>query len=164
MSIKELLLTTKEFLYEIRELLIPVITIILTFITPIKGMLITTTLFVAVDTLFAIYASYKTGGIASYKSSKLFNIVPKTFFYLSTIILAHLVNQNLIGAPIFGIDNFLTKVMCAFWIYIEIKSLDETSMKLGNKSFWVLLKEAIKKLYSIKKDLNDLIEPKKDDE
>jgi hypothetical protein len=46
------------------------------------------------------------------------------------------------------------------WIYIEIKSLDESSIKLGNKSFWVLLKE-INKLKDIKKDLNDIIEDNK---
>ncbi|MEW5675495.1 phage holin family protein [Flavobacterium enshiense] len=157
------LLALKDFLYDIKEFLIPIITIILTFITPIKGMLITTTLFVAIDTLFGIYASIKLGGIKSYKSSKLFNLVPKTFFYLSTIILAYLVNQFLIITPVWGIENLITKAVCAFWIYIEIKSLDETSMKLGNKSFWVLLKEAIRKLYSIKKDLSELIEPKNDD-
>jgi hypothetical protein len=46
------------------------------------------------------------------------------------------------------------------WIYIEIKSLDESSIKLGNKSFWVLLKEMVK-LKDIKKDLNDIIEDNK---
>jgi hypothetical protein len=47
------------------------------------------------------------------------------------------------------------------WIYIEIKSLDESSIKLGNKSFWVLLKEMVNKLKDIKKDLNDIIEDNK---
>jgi hypothetical protein len=46
-------------------------------------------------------------------------------------------------------------------IYIEIKSLDESSIKLGNKSFWVLLKEMVNKLKDIKKDLNDIIEDNK---
>jgi hypothetical protein len=49
--------------------------------------------------------------------------------------------------------------MTTLWIYIEIKSLDESSIKLGNKSFWVLLK--VNKLKDIKKDLNDIIEDNK---
>jgi hypothetical protein len=49
------------------------------------------------------------------------------------------------------------KTMTTLWIYIEIKSLDESSIKLGNKSFWVLLKEMVNKL----KDLNDIIEDNK---
>jgi hypothetical protein len=50
--------------------------------------------------------------------------------------------------------------MTTLWIYIEIKSLDESSIKLGNKSFWVLLKEMVNKLKD-KKDLNDIIEDNK---
>lgn len=61
-----------------------------------------------------------------------------------------------------GVSNLLAKIMTAFWIYIEIKSLDESNMKLGNKSFWVLFKEFIEKLKSIKKDLNEIIEDKKE--
>jgi hypothetical protein len=53
------------------------------------------------------------------------------------------------------------KTMTTLWIYIEIKSLDESSIKLGNKSFWVLLKEMVNKLKDIKKDLNDIIEDNK---
>jgi hypothetical protein len=41
--------------------------------------------------------------------------------------------------------SFLTaKTMTNLW-FIEIKSLDESSIKLGNKSFWVLLKEMVNK-------------------
>jgi hypothetical protein len=43
------------------------------------------------------------------------------------------------------------KTMTTLWIYIEIKSLDESSIKLGNKSFWVLLKEMVNKLKDIKR-------------
>jgi hypothetical protein len=46
--------------------------------------------------------------------------------------------------------------MTLIWIYIEIKSLDETSMKLGNKSVWVILKEMTGKLKELKKDLNEI--------
>jgi hypothetical protein len=45
--------------------------------------------------------------------------------------------------------------------WIELKSIDETSMKLGNKSIWVHFKELISKSKDIKKDLNDVVEDDK---
>jgi hypothetical protein len=51
----------------------------------------------------------------------------------------------------FFISFLAAKTMTTLWIYIEIKSLDESSIKLGNKSFWVLLKEMVNKLKDIKR-------------
>ena len=61
------------------------------FLTPIKGLLITTGLFVFLDTLFAVYVTIKLNGWKSYQSTKLFNIAVKTFFYLGSIVLASFV-------------------------------------------------------------------------
>ena len=124
-------------------------------------MLMTTGGFVLIDTIFAIYVVVKLQGWAGYKSNKLFNIAPKTFFYLLGVILAFCVDTFLIDGKIWGISLLITKFVCFFEIYIELKSIDETNMKLGRKSFWIVLKEAILKAKSIKKDLNDL---KKDEE
>jgi hypothetical protein len=71
-----------------------------------------------------------------------------------------LVDKHILGCT-FGISFLAAKTMTTLWIYIEIKSLDESSIKLGNKSFWVLLKEMVNKLKDIKKDLNDIIEDNK---
>jgi hypothetical protein len=60
------------------------------------------------------------------------------------------------GGSLFGIGHLLSKAMCVFWMYIEVKSLDETNMKLGNKSFWVLIKEIMGKYKSIKKDIKKI--------
>lgn len=119
-------------------------------------------LFIFSDTVFGIYTSIKLGGVGTFKSHKLFNVVIKSFFYLTTIIMAYLIDKYILVGSVFGIDYLLAKVLTFFWIYIETKSLDESSMKLGNKSFWVLLKELINKLKSVKKDLNELIEDKKE--
>lgn len=69
-----------------------------------------------------------------------------------------LIDKYIFEGSLFDVNHLLAKTMTMFWIYIEIKSLDETSMKLGNKSFWVLFKEMIDKLKGIKKDLNQIIE------
>lgn len=62
---------------------------------------------------------------------------------------------------LFGVTDFLPKIITAIWLYIEIKSMDETSMKLGNRSFWIIIKEFILKLKTLKSDVNELVDDKK---
>jgi hypothetical protein len=129
---------------------------LLTFITPIKGLLILTGLAVLFDTLFAIYISIKLKGWSSFKSTKLFNIVVKTFFYFGSIILAYFVDKHIIeNNNIFGVPLLISKVITVFWLYIEIKSIDETSQKLGNKSFYFTIKSIIANAKDLKKDINE---------
>ncbi len=130
----------------------------LLFITPIHGLLILISTAVFFDTFFAICMNVKLKGWRSFSSTKLFNIVVKTFFYMSTILLAYLIDQHIIEGSLFNVKNIISKTITFVWIYIEIKSIDETSMKLGNKSFWVILKELIGKTKDLKKDINDLQE------
>lgn len=130
--------------------------IIFTFLTPIHGMLLTTGLFVVIDTIFAIYVVVKLGGWSEFRSAKLWNFCPKTFFYLGGVILSFLVDTHLVGGPIWGIDLLICKFVCFLFIYIEIKSIDETNQKLGNRSFWIVIKELITKIKDVKTDINDL--------
>lgn len=146
------------------KIIILCVSIIATFLTPIAGLLWLMLFFVVLDTAFGIYSSIKLEGIKSFKSHKLFNIVIKLFFYLMTIIMSFLINKYILPETLFGIQFLIPKIITALWCYIEIKSIDESSMKLGNKSFWVLIKEMISKLKGIKSDLNELIEDKKDKE
>lgn len=75
--------------------------------------------------------------------------------------LSHGVSIAFFDKTLFGITDFLPKIITAVWLYIEIKSMDETSMKLGNRSFFVVVKEFIAKLKSLKSDVNEIT---KDDE
>lgn len=128
----------------------------LLFITPIHGLLILISTAVFFDTFFAIYMNVKLKGWRSFSSTKLFNVVVKTFFYMGTILLAYLIDTHILEGRLFDVKNLISKIITFVWIYIEIKSIDETSMKLGNKSFWVILKELIKKTKDLKKDINDI--------
>lgn len=128
------------------------------FASPILGLIILISFAVGCDTIFGIYASVKMKGWRSFTSTKLFNVVVKTFFYMSTILLAYLIDTHILEGKLFDIKNLTSKIVTFVWIYIEIKSIDETSMKLGNKSFWVILKELIGKTKDLKKDINDLQE------
>jgi hypothetical protein len=144
--------------------LVNLIAIIFVFLTPIHGMLLTTSLFVIADTIFAIYVTVKLNGWESFRSAKLYNTVPKTVFYLSAICLGFLVDKFIVAGTVWGISMLITKIVCAFLIWIEVKSLDETSQKLGNRSFWQILKELITKAKDVKKDLNEIVEDKKDED
>lgn len=133
------------------------LTIIISFLAPIQGLLLLMIAFVLVDTITGIYTSVKLKGKESFRSGILFNIVPKIFMYLSTIILAYGVDVLIIN-EIFGMKYILAKILSIIFIYTEIKSIDENSMKLGNRSFWTVLKEIIRRLTNIKKDINKLKE------
>lgn len=126
------------------------------FLMPISGLLLTMIAFVVLDTVTGIYVSIKLNGWSSFKSTKFFNLVVKSFFYLTSIIMAYFIDKFMLEGSFMGIKLLLSKAMTAVWIFNEINSCDENSMKLGNKSVWILSKELIKKLKTLKKDLNEL--------
>lgn len=125
---------------------------------PLKPFVVTVILFVLADTIFGIYTAIKLNGISSYRSGKLFNFPVKVFFYSGSILLSYLVDNTIFGGQLLGISMLLTKACTLLWIYIEVKSMDETSMKLGNRSFWVILKEFVGKVKKLKKDINEIQE------
>lgn len=122
-------------------------------------MLIVTGLAVVLDTVFAIYTTIKLNGWKSYQSTKLFNIAVKTFFYFGSIIFAYLVDVYLVdNHTFFGTKLLISKLVTVFWLYIEVKSIDETSQKLGNEPFYFIIKNLIEKAKKLKKDINEIKE------
>ena len=135
---------------------------IIAFFAPVAGMLGIMLCLVFLDSITGIYASIKINGIASFRSHKLFNTVVKLFFYLSTILIGFLIDKFIIDAKVFSIAFILAKGITSTWIYVELKSIDENSMKVGNRSIWVILKELFSKAKSIKQDLTTILEEKED--
>ena len=123
------------------------------FISPIKGVFIMISFAVFIDTLFGVYVARKNN---KYNSDNLFNIVVKTFFYMSTALLAYLIDSYVINQSILGMPYFSAKTTSVFWTYIECKSIDENSQKLGNKPFAEIINNLIKWVKSIKKDINEI--------
>lgn len=144
-----------------KEYLLALVISALTVIAPAKAFVVTISLFVLADTALAIYWTVTKNGWKSFKSSKLFNIVVKTFFYMGAILLAFLVDTFIFEGVLLGIKLLITKGLTLMFCWIELKSIDETSMKLGNKSIWVHFRELIGKSKDIKKDLNEVIEDDK---
>ena len=128
----------------------------LTFLTPIKGLILLIMLFVAFDTVIGIYASIKSG--YKFRSSRLFNLAVKTFFYAGSIVLAFLIDKSVLIGPTFGIQFLSAKIATMIWVYIEVKSIDEKSQMLGNRPIWVILKEFVKKAKSLKDDIKNIVQ------
>jgi len=131
---------------------------IITFFSPIAGMVLTLLCFISADTVVGIYATIKLYGIKSFRSTKLFNSVVKTFFYIAAVMTMYAVDVFVLGGTLLGLKHALSKIFCVFFMYIEFKSIDETSMKLGNPSVWVIFKELVNKLQRIKKDIKEIKE------
>ena len=128
---------------------------ILTFLTPIKFLVLMVVGFILLDTILGVYSTIKLNGRKSYKSSRFFNIVIKTFFYTSTILLFFLVDNFILGGSLWGIPYLLSKSISVLWIYSETKSMDETSIKLGNRPIFDIIKEMVFRFKDLKKDLNE---------
>lgn len=138
------------------KILTYLLTTIFTFLLPIKALILMVIGFVILDTLMGVYVTIKKEGRKSFRSGKLWNIVPKTFLYSSTIILSFLVDKFVLGGSLMGISYLLSKSISVLWTYIEIKSIDENSQKLGNRPFLDLVKELFIKLKMIKNDINQI--------
>lgn len=141
-----------------KSFLTTLITIIGTFIAPIQSLILMLITFILLDTFVGIYVSVKQNGWKSYSSNKLFNIVVKSFFYVVSVVGSFMLDKFVFGGSLFGISYLLSKTMSIFWTYIEVKSLDEHSQRLGNRSFWELVKEFVKKIMRIKTDIKKIIE------
>ena len=126
-----------------------------TFLTPIFGMVLLVAGFVFLDTCAGVYVARKK---KDYQSDKLFNVVVKTFFYMTTILLSFLVDTYIFENKIANIGYLSSKAVTMFWIYIECKSLDEKSVKLGNRPFHETMTALIKRIKAWKKDINEIKE------
>jgi len=128
----------------------------LTFLLPIQGLLLLILSVTLLDTLFGIYVTIKKEGRSSFRSGKLFNIAPKLFFYLGTTLILFLVDKYILEGQLFGINFLLSKSVSMVWVYIELKSLDELNIKLGNKSFISKGKELLGFIKKLKTDINEI--------
>jgi hypothetical protein len=113
---------------------------------------------ISIDTISSIYVSVKMKGWKSFKSALLRRgLSAKVFLYLGSVMLAYMIDIYILGGSVFGIQHLLAKGLTSIWIYSETKSLDENSMLLGNRSFFVILKDFFKKMTGYKQDIKDLL-------
>ena len=131
----------------------------MTFLAPIQGLMILLISFILFDTIMAIYISIKMKGIKSFRSALLRKgMTSKVFLYLGSVIISYLVDLYVMNGTTFGIKLLLSKLLTSIWCYAELKSCDENSIKLGNRSFFVILKEFFQKITGYKDDIKKIIE------
>ncbi len=133
------------------------LSIICTFLMPIKALVLMVMLFTLLDTITGIYAAIRIGGRKEFRSGKLWNLVPKVFMYSVTILLSFLVDSFVLGGTTLGIKFLISKACSVLWTYVEVKSIDENSQKLGNRPFLDVVKELLRKAASLKKDINKIV-------
>lgn len=148
---------------DILDLLLTYLITFTTFISPIKGLIGMLFIAILMDTFVAIYVVLRTKDIRFFTSHKLFNIVPKSILYFTAIIVFYMSDHYIFDNEIFGIEHLLTKLITILWIYIEIKSMDESLIKLGRRSIWVTVKSMIRKIKSLKHDISEIIDPNLDE-
>ena len=146
----------KNYILHFKNEVAVLLVALLSFITPVQGLFWIVGLAVFLDTFYAVYQSIKVKGVKSITSHNLFNSVVKTFFYMGTILMAYLSSVYITDGCMFGVPFLLPKIVCVFWLMIEIKSIDETNIKLGNKPFLETIQNIIKWLNTFKKDLTEL--------
>lgn len=137
----------------------PIIMTLLTFLAPIQGLITLLFCFILFDTIVAIYISIKINGIKSFRSALLRKgLTSKIFLYLGSIILAYMIDVYVMGVATFGIKYLISKGLASIYCYSETKSIDENSMKLGNRSIFVIFKEFIKKVTGYKDEIKNIVE------
>lgn len=132
--------------------------IISIFLSPISGLLVTVGVFIFFDMIFAIYVVKKTQGWKGFSSTRLQDSLYKMVGYSGCILLSFLMDKYILDGSLWHINFLIAKIACIFAIYIEVKSIDETSMKLGNRSLWVVIDEVFKKAKDLKRKGENIID------
>ena len=132
---------------------------IFNFLIPIQGLIILLICFITFDTIMAIFISIKIRGWKSFKSALLRKgMTSKVFLYVGSVILVFMVDMFVMGGACFGIQHLLSKGLTSVWCYAEIKSCDENSMKIGNRSFFVIVKDFFQRITGYKDEIKKIIE------
>lgn len=137
------------------------LSVIAAFLFPIKAIMITVGLSILGDTAIGIYRAKKKG--EKITSRKLSQIISKMFLYQGAIVLFFCIEKFILADFILlftGIPLFLTKLVGALMVFIEIQSISESIESLTGKSIWARLKEMITRAKDIKEDIEDLSDNK----
>lgn len=148
----------------IKASLIKVLLIIAAFLLPIKPLILIVGVCIAIDTLFGIWRSKNKK--EKITSRKLSAIISKMVLYQSAIILFFAIDVFLLG-DIIGIFTdiplLLTKLVAIFFVYIELKSMNESFVSVKGYSIWSKVKEMLKRAKSIKSEFEDFKKEKKEE-
>jgi len=145
-------------LVKVKASLSQIFGIVLTFLTPIKPLILIVGVAIALDTFYGVRRAKKTGEKVT--SRKLSKIISKMVLYQSAVILFFCVEKFILGDIIGLFTNIpliLTKIVTTVLLYIEATSISESYEIMYGVSLWKKFKELIKRTGDTKQQLQDIL-------
>lgn len=129
---------------------------IITFFSPIVGLLLAVGAMIILDTILGITKAIKNEGWESVTSRKASVIISKFLLYQLTVITFFIIDYNLINefTKVHYQNNYLlTKFITLSLCFVEAKSIDENIKSIFGFSIWTTLKEVLMRTQEIKKTI-----------
>ena len=132
-----------------------VLTALVLFFAPIKGIILIVALSTIIDTCFGVWKAVKLGEDVT---SKIFRkgLLSKLLTYVSATMLIFASDVFIINEltkSVVSVEFISTKVLSLVLVAIEVKSMDESFIKVKGYSFIDKAKSIIVKIKDIKKEL-----------
>jgi hypothetical protein len=131
--------------------------VILSFLMPINGILLTIGISIFLDTVVGIWKSKKQN--IKITSRKLSQIVSKTLLYEATVILFFMIDSfmlNEIVQTIFSVPFLLTKIVALTLVSIEIFSVDENIKAVKKTGLFYAFKNLVARSKEVKDDIDKI--------
>lgn len=154
----------KNIYHQAAGVLHMVLTSVITFFSPIAGVVLAVMSFVAFDTLVAYWRVKKVGDKWTSKKLRV-GLVHKCITYLALMLLFYMTDKFILNdmfLELTKIDFFITKLLSIIFIFIEFTSIDESYHIIKGKSIFKSLREMIGKFNQIKNDFKNVNEDKRD--
>jgi hypothetical protein len=132
---------------------------IITFFSPIAGLLLAVGAMIALDTILGVTKAIKLEGWESVTSRRASVIISKFLLYQLTVITFFIIDYNLINEftkAHYQNDYLLTKFITLSLCFVEAKSIDENIKAIFGFSIWTNLKEVLTRTQELKKTTKNL--------
>lgn len=133
------------------------IAVIIAFLAPIHGIMLTVGLFIVVDTMIGIWKAKKLK--EKITSRNLSRIISKMFLYQSTILMFFILDYFILNQIIlvfFSVPLILTKIVAAVLASVEIFSIDENWRAVKGDGLWFYFKKVTSRAKDIKNEIDPL--------
>lgn len=108
-----------------------------------------------IDILFGLYLVYKLKE-DPFSWERLIEGFLKMFVYVFVIGVAYILSENIFDGGLFNIKHFTPKVITMLFMWLEAESIDKKRVRLGKKPLAQEIREKIKFIKEIKKNIQDL--------
>ena len=132
-----------------------VLTALVLFFAPITGIILMVALSTIIDTCFGVW---KAKSLKEPITSKMFRngLVPKILSYIAVVMLVYASDVFILNGltlSVVSVEFISTKVIALVLLSVEVKSMDESWIKVKGYSFIDKIKGIIIKLKDVKKEL-----------